>query len=124
MAPVDVTGDNATTPLDVLVIINAAEREESAAVMPEADLNGDHAINGLDVEFATSALIASLETTATVTARSASAETDVSDFGTIDSISPDWQTSYPTISGPQHRPWAHCRRRRALRAPGWSRAPG
>lgn len=93
VVPLDLTGDNATTPQDVLVVINAAEREESAAVMPAADLNADQLIDGSDVELATSALVASLEATTTLTTRSTTAETGISD-----SISPDWQASYPTLT--------------------------
>lgn len=57
--PADVSGDSQITPLDSVLVINAVQREESAAAMPAADLNADGVIDGLDIEDVVSALVES-----------------------------------------------------------------
>lgn len=106
--PADVSGDSQLTPLDAVLVINAVQREESAAAMPAADLNTDGVIDGLDIEDVVSALI---ESDAAVTLASLPATTGgdlesaagrSTDLATTD-FATAWQplaSAFPTATTP------------------------
>jgi hypothetical protein len=51
-ALIDPSGDGVTSPVDLLVVINADQRRTTAQQFPAADLNRDLSIDGLDVSIA------------------------------------------------------------------------